>query len=125
MVSKKLIKQVIKNVLRESNQRLIDSIQLLINQFLDDLKIESEDWGLGEMDYLRELEDIKDIKVSYIDDNDGLVVYVDIYTYNVRYDFYLILEEISGRLYEWFSGIEIKVNEILINQKDFGPGLDW
>ena len=125
MVSKKLIKQVIKNVLRESNQRLIDSIQLLINQFLDDLKIESEDWGLGEMDYLRELEDIKDIKVSYIDDNDGLLVYVDIYTYNVRYDFYLILEEISGRLDEWFSGIEIKVNEILINQKDFGPGIDW
>jgi hypothetical protein len=125
MVSKKLIKQVIKNVLRESNQRLIDSIQLLINQFLDDLNIESEDWGLGEMDYLRELEDIKDIKVSYIDDNDGLVVYVDIYTYNVRYDFYLILEEISGRLDEWFSGIEIKVNEILINQKDFGPGIDW
>lgn len=125
MLNKQYIKQIIKNVLNESNQNLIHGIQLLINQFLDDLRSDSEDWGLGEMDYLQQLEGIKEIEVKNIDDNGDLVVYVDIITNYSRYDFYLILEEINARLDDWFSGVKIKLGEVLVRRGNFGPGVDW
>ena len=97
MFTKKYIKQIIKSVLTESNERLDETIQLLINQYLDELIIESEDWGMGEMAELLEVEDVKEIKVVDINNDNDLLVYVDVYCYGVRYDFSFVLSEIDKK----------------------------
>jgi hypothetical protein len=54
----------------------------------------------------------------------GLKVYVDIYVNYPRINFEELLNEIEARISDHFPNVEIIENEI-IDERKFGPGIDW
>lgn len=99
-------------------------IQGLINSKLDSLREESEEWGMGEMDELHEVQSVDKIKINYITLSDKIKVYVDIYKSQNRSDFDNIRGEIQYRLEDLLPNIELYINDI-IDERKFGPGIDW
>jgi hypothetical protein len=99
-------------------------VQRLINSQLDAIKEESEEWGMGEMDELHELESIDKIKINYITLSGKIKVYIDIYKSQNRSDFDNIKDEIQYRLEDLLPNIELEINDI-IDERKFGPGIDW
>jgi hypothetical protein len=99
-------------------------IQGLINSKLDSLREESEEWGMGEMDELHELESIDKIKINYITLSGKIKVYIDIYKSQNRSDFDNIKDEIQYRLEDLLPNIELEINDI-IDERKFGSGIDW
>jgi type I restriction-modification system DNA methylase subunit len=99
-------------------------IQGLINSKLDSLREESEEWGMGEMDELHEVQSVDKIKINYITLSDKIKVYVDIYKSQNRSDFDNIRAEIQYRIEDLLPNIELYINDI-IDEREFGPGIDW
>lgn len=99
-------------------------IQGLINSKLDSLREESEEWGMGEMDELHEIQSIDKIKINYITLSGKIKVYIDIYKSQNRSDFDNIRAEIQYRLEDLLPNIELYINKI-IDERKFGPGIDW
>jgi hypothetical protein len=99
-------------------------IQGLINSKLDNLREESEEWGMGEMDELHEVQSVDKIKINYITLSDKIKVYVDIYKSQNRSDFDNIRGEIQYRIEDLLPNIELYINDI-IDEREFGPGIDW
>ena len=88
-------------------------IQEQINSELNNLKSESEDWGLGEMDDIDELESIESIKVNRIVPYLGIVVYVTIKSNNEeRDDFGNIMAELNYRIRSWVPNIKIFIDSV-------------
>jgi len=99
-------------------------IQQLIDSELDSLRTESEEWGMGEMDELHEIQSIDKIKINYITLSGKIKVYIDIYKSQNRSDFDNIRGEIQYRLEDLLPNIELYINDI-IDERKFGPGIDW
>ena len=99
-------------------------VQRLINSQLDAIREESEEWGMGEMDELHELESIDKIKINYITLSGKIKVYIDIYKSQNRSDFDNIKDEIQYRLEDLLPNIELEINDI-IDERKFGSGIDW
>jgi len=89
-------------------------IQEQINSELEGLKLESEDWGLGEiMDDIDELESIESITVDRIVPYLGIVVYVTIKSNNEeRDDFGNIMAELNYRIRSWVPNIKIFIDSV-------------
>ena len=114
-----------RQILTESQAKLLQpTIQTLIDSELNTIRMESEDWGMGEMDELHEIQSIDKIKINYITIFDKIKVYLDIYKSQNRSDFDNIIAEIQYRLEDWLPNIELYINEI-IDEREFGPGIDW
>jgi len=89
-------------------------IQNLIDSELDNLREESMEWGLGEMDEYEELSSVNKIVVDRIVPHNGIKIYVDFYVNNEdREDFNNVRSEIQYRLSEWVPNIKIFFNEII------------
>ena len=99
-------------------------IQGLINSKLDSLREESEEWGLGEMDELHEVESVDKIEVVDVVMSGKIKVLINIYRTQLRDDFDNITEEIEYRLEDLLPNIELEINDI-IDERKFGPGIDW
>ena len=99
-------------------------VQRLINSQLDAIREESEEWGMGEMDELHEIQSIDKIKINYITLSGKIKVYIDIYKSQNRSDFDNIRGEIQYRIEDLLPNIELYINEI-IDERKFGPGIDW
>jgi hypothetical protein len=99
-------------------------IQGLINSKLDSLREESEEWGMGEMDELHELESVNKIEVVDVVMSGKIKVLINIYRNQLRHDFDNITEEIEYRLEDLLPNIELEINDI-IDERKFGPGIDW
>lgn len=114
------------NVILSETQikKLTPKIQNLIDDQLKQLRDESEEWGLGEMDEVNEIQSVDKIVINRIVPIVKFKVYVDVYLDEKRYDFDYLLSEIQYRLSNWVPNIEIYLNEIIDNRK-FGPGIDW
>lgn len=104
--------------------RLYSIIQKLIDSTLNQIREESEDWGLGEMEELYELESVDKIVIDNIVSVDGIKVYVDIYKNSPRYVFDNIRAEIQYRIQDIIPNIKIFINDI-IDERTSGPGIDW
>ena len=88
-------------------------IQEAIDSELSNIKLESEDWGLGEMDDIDELESIESITVDRIVPHLGIVVYVIIKSNNeVRDDFGNIIAEINYRVRKWVPNVKIFIDSV-------------
>lgn len=88
-------------------------IQEAIDSELNNIKLESEDWGLGEMDDIDELESIESITVDRIVPHLGIVVYVIIKSNNeVRDDFGNIIAEINYRVRKWVPNVKIFIDSV-------------
>ena len=106
------------------SNKLVSSIQGLIDDTFETIKQESEDWGMGEMDELHEIGAIDKIKIDRIEKDKVLQVYVNIYLNYPRYDFENILNEIEYRIRQYIPKTNLIENEIIDDRK-FGPGIDW
>jgi hypothetical protein len=88
-------------------------IQEAIDSELNNIKLESEDWGLGEMDDIDELESIESIIVDRIVPYLGIVVYVIIKSNNEeRDDFGNIIAEINYRVRKWVPNVKIFIDSV-------------
>jgi len=105
-------------------EKMKQLVQRLINSQLDAIREESEEWGMGEMDELHEVQSVDKIKINYITLSDKIKVYVDIYKSQNRSDFDNIMEEIQYRIEDLLPNIELYINDI-IDEREFGPGIDW
>ena len=114
-----------KIVITESQQEKMKSIiQDLIDGSLNELREMSDDWGLGEMDEIDELEAIDKIVVNDVHMGKPIVVDIDIYVNRNRYDFDNITAHVEDYVKSWFPGVEFSGYEI-IDEREFGPGIDW
>jgi len=99
-------------------EKLKTHIQSQINSELNNLREESEDWGLGEMDELYEIDSINRIEVDRIDSDSGIKVYVNIYQngdYD-RDDYYNVISSIEYGLENWLPNMSIILNEIIVSE---------
>jgi hypothetical protein len=99
-------------------------IQGLINSKLDSLREESEEWGMGEMDELHEVQSVDKIEVVDVVMSGKIKVLINIYRTQLRDDFDNIRAEIQYRLEDLLPNIELYINDI-IDERKFGPGIDW
>ena len=114
-----------KFIITESQAKSLHNvIQGVINSTLDIIKEESEDWGMGEMDELDEVSSVNKIVVNDVVKTDGILVSVTIHKNSKREDFDNLIEEISARASEWIPNIELFIENI-IDDREFGPGIDW
>lgn len=114
-----------KFIITESQAKSLgNTIQRLINSTLDIIREESEDWGMGEMDELDEVSSVNKIVVNDVVKTDGILVSVTIHKNSKREDFDNLIEEIGARASEWIPNIELFIENIIDDRK-FGPGIDW
>lgn len=114
-----------KFIITESQGKSIDNmIQRMIDSTLDIIKEESDDWGMGEMDELDEVSSVDKIVVNYVDKTVFTVVSVTIYKNSKREDFDNLINEIEARMQDWIPNIELYIENIIDDRK-FGPGIDW
>lgn len=111
-------------ITESQSNKLTDSIQKLINITLDQIREESEEWGLGEMDELDEVQSVDRFEIDHIISVDGIKVYVNIYKNSNRFDFSNIRAELQYRIQDIIPNIKIFINDI-IDERTFGPGIDW
>jgi hypothetical protein len=102
--------------LKLSENKLKKIVQGQIDSALILMRHESEDWGLGEMDELYEIDSIDKIVVDRIVTQEHFEVYVDIYQNKKRHDYDNTLAEIEYSLEDIFPNVVIHINEIIPNE---------
>lgn len=108
-----------------SEDKLKRTLQNLIDGSIESIREESQDWGLGEMDELQEIESVNKIVIDrIISDGETLQLYVDVYTNSRRQEFDNILGQIQHDLNQWFPRVAIFENEI-VNDWSAGFGTEW
>ena len=114
-----------KYVITESQSKSFqEMIQRLIDDTFETIKEESEDWGMDEMDAIHEVQSVDKIVVDRVVTINKIKVYVNIYKNSNRYDFDNLRAEIQYRLEDWIPNIELYIEDIIDDRK-FGPGIDW
>ena len=114
-----------KYIVTESQVKTLqEQIQGLIDSTLDTLKEESDEWGMGEMDELDEVSSVENIVVNNVVKTDGILVSVTIHKNSRRNDFDNLISEIEARMSDWIPNIELYI-ENTIDDREFGPGIDW
>jgi hypothetical protein len=114
-----------KYVITESQSKSFqEMIQRLIDDTFETIKEESEDWGMDEMDAIHEVQSVDKIVVDRVVTINKIKVYVNICKNSNRYDFDNLRAEIQYRLEDWIPNIELYIEDIIDDRK-FGPGIDW
>lgn len=109
----------------ENNNRIISSIQKVVDGYLEDIRIQSEEWGLGEMDDLDEIESIENIRVvDYVKDRPKSKIFVIIDVNSKRTDFDNTILGLEYEINKLIPNAEIVVKDIN-DIRTFGPGIDW
>ena len=96
----------------EQAKTMEEVINGVIDSELNNIRTQSEDWGLGEMDELDEINSIHKITVDRIDFEDGIKVYVNLYIITDRDDFYNVISSVEYEVSTWIPGAELEINEI-------------
>lgn len=94
--------------------KLQTHVQSLIDSELDNMREESLNWGLGEMDEYEEISSINRIEVDRISTYVGIKVYVNFYVNNEdREEFDNVRSEIQYRVSEWIPNVKLFINNII------------
>lgn len=119
-----------KIVISESQyQKLIESnveknLQRIIDSSLETIRNSTDEMGLGEMDELNEINSVDEIKLTNFVIDKVSVIHVDLYVNSARYDFDNIIAQMEYKVGRFFGDVEIIVDNIIDN-RTFGPGIDW
>lgn len=109
-----------KYIITETQKKnLADIIQKLINVELENIKKESEEWGLGEMDELDEIDSVDEIRVEHVVAFNGISVYVNFYVNSDRDDFQNIRAEIQYKINIIIPNLKIFINDIIRDNLKF------
>ena len=114
--------QEVMGVINES--KIIDALQKRINVIIEQIRENSEDWGLGEMDGLDEIQSIEKIEIDRFVNFTRPVIYVNIFVNSQRRDFDNVMSEINYHIQKLLPSSFVQVNEI-IDTRTFGPGIDF
>lgn len=118
-------KKNFKKIMKGYDYYTEDILQQILNYELDELRKESEDWGLGEMHELNQLDAIVELRIVNLVKVNNITITVDIHTNTNRFDFDDIMSELRYRLQRnWNDKILLLEGEIW-NTSDYGPGVDW
>jgi len=94
----------------------VKTMENVINGIIDgelcSIRTQSEDWGLGEMDEIDEINSVEKITVDRIDFDNGIKVYVNVYISTDRDDFYNVISSVEYEVSRWIPGAELEINEI-------------
>lgn len=93
--------------------KLKNFVQSFINSELDTIKNESDDWGLGEMDELDEINSVDKIVVDRIVPYTQIKVYVKIYRNSEREEFDNLISDLRYRLQQNIPNSNILIDEII------------
>jgi hypothetical protein len=93
--------------------KLKNFVQSFINSELETIKNESDDWGLGEMDELDEINSVDKIVVDRIVPYTQIKVYVKIYRNSEREEFDNLMSELRYRLQQNIPNSNILIDEIM------------
>ena len=120
--------QLIKEIVSEDvdvKQRLISKVQKIINDSLDEIRAESEWWGLGEMDELDEINAIDSIVVNdVVKQNNKFRIPVTLHKNSQRYDFDNVFGVINYNVQKVLGKSFVFIDDVVDN-RTFGPGIDW
>ena len=114
--------QEVMGVINES--KIIDFLQKKINNTIEQIREDSENWGLGEMDGLNEIQSIEKIEIDRFVNFTRPIIYVNIFVNSQRRDFDNVMSEINYQIQRFLPSSFVQVNEI-IDTRTFGPGIDW
>jgi len=114
--------QEVMGVINES--KIVDFLQKKINNTIEQIREDSEDWGLGEMDGLNEIQSIEKIEIDRFVNFTRPIIYVNIFVNSQRRDFDNVMSEINYHIQKLLPSSFVQVNEI-IDTRTFGPGIDW
>jgi hypothetical protein len=94
----------------------VKTMESVINGIIDgelcSIRTQSEDWGLGEMDEIDEINSVEKITVDRIDFDNGIKVYVNVFVNTDREDFYNVMSSVEYEVSNWIPGAELEINEI-------------
>jgi hypothetical protein len=108
----------------DKNYALKIYLQKLIDDTISELREESQDWGLGEMDYVDALDSIEKIEIDRIIRFTRMVIYVNIFVNSPRRDFDNVMFTINYEIQRYIPNSFVQVDDI-IDSRTFGPGIDW
>jgi hypothetical protein len=118
-----MVKKII--ITEMQSDKLYKPIQKLIDKSVKKIKMEAEDWGMDAMDEIHEVTSVDRIEIDRIDLSKGMIkVYVNVYINGTRNDFDNFLNELEYYINNFLPSVTIIENEI-INDNEFGPGIDW
>lgn len=102
-------------VILTSNQikKLGEFVQSFINSELNNIRQDSEEWGLGEMDELDEINSVDKIVVDRIVPFTKINVYVKIYRNSEREEFDNLISELRYRLQQNIPNSNILIDQIM------------
>ena len=97
----------------------VGQLKSLVQEIIDDelnyLRQEAdEEWGLGEMDEINEVESVDKIVVDEIDTTDGITIYVNVYINSDREEFDIIFPMIEYTIEQWMANSKIHINKIYV-----------
>ena len=113
----------IKSMMSINESKLSMGIQKTVNNSLDELRAEVEEWGLGEMDEIDEVESIDDIVVTNVVMNEEPIVYLDFRVSSDRRNFDNVQSVISHDISKYLPKAKTIVS--IVDTRTFGPGIDW
>jgi hypothetical protein len=114
--------QEVMGVINES--KIVDFLQKKINNTIEQIREDSENWGLGEMDGLDEIQSIEKIEIDRFVNVTRPNIYVNIFVNSQRRDFDNVMSEINYHIQKLLPSSFVQVNEI-IDTRTFGPGIDF
>lgn len=124
MVMLSLLKQIVSEDV-DVKQKLMSKVQTIINDSLDEIRAESEDWGLGEMDELEEINAIDSIVVKDVfKQNNKFRIPVTLHRNSQRYDFDNVLGVINHNVKKVLGKSWVVIDDV-VDDRTFGPGIDW
>lgn len=105
-------------ITENQKDKLVNVFNTLLNNLLDNMKDESEDWGLGEMSELEELNSVDHIGVDRIVTFNGLKVYVDFHVNKEMDDLENVWSEIQYRINQHIPHAKIIINDIIMDESE-------
>ena len=113
-----------KSMMGLSESTLEKSLQKIIDRELESLRNSTEDMGLDALDELDEINSVDEIKILNFVKDSTSVLHVDLYKNSNRKDFDNVIASIQYKIEKYIGDIEIIVDNIIDN-RTFGPGIDW
>lgn len=113
-----------KSMMGLSESTIEKGLQKIIDRELESLRNSTEDMGLGELDELDEINSVDEIKLLNFVKDSTSVLHVDLYKNSNRKDFDNVIASIQYKIEKYIGDIEIIVDNIIDN-RTFGPGIDW
>ena len=113
-----------KSMMGLSESTIEKGLQKIIDRELESLRNSTEDMGLDALDELDEINSVDEIKLLNFVKDSTSVLHVDLYKNSNRQDFDNVIASIQYKIEKYIGDIEIIVDNIIDN-RTFGPGIDW